>query len=884
MPIRVSALKKNLVRVGRTNTTGDVVAFVDLPMSNEKKRREVASRFEIQLVELTGAIDRVTGGGIDADGQPVPAALVYEFTPTPIPGASATIQVRGQYEPSSALRDVLPDEPDPVKQLHAAKAIDPAAYPVEHELLIIWKQTAKLAVLDIDYHGIPDDRKPDREDLLDVIHGLTPRPVWAHVSHGGGVKAYYTSADGLEAAELAAAAAYNYSRSDRSATYEIASVSRHPAFSRRQQSRLDPPPGLGFWFGSTPVELGEMGSWFARLASPDAIASWLADRGLNVGMRLAHSYCPIDPGYHSHGTPVFVGDHGIFCLSCRALGKSYAGRNRPGWIPWADLVGGDTRPSRVLQMAKGCVHWAHAEKVMAAETPVAATLREPIYRSVLKLVHGPDDPRIDMIFNTEPIVRISGKWMFLDGKQTPVRSSSMGLIKQLPGAWKTHRDPETREIVQAKIDMARAETLAHPEIDLSHYGYYDLTPVTGAPVWGVHLRYPSGMLVLPDTFYGRPPALVPRYRPAADRMDIEQAWQIVESVFPGINRKFCELLIACKGIAEGDIASPMIVVRGVSGAGKSTTAKIVAGWLGDHATDVLYRDDDTRFRQAVKAAVQQGTTVVVDEIFKHARAGKKTPRQAMDVALQLDSKTLRSHEMYIGATAILKRFLTLFTDISLPRAVIEDVQLARRLVLAELVTAVDWATPMAKFGLTDPSAFRWLSQWHADAADAIVSDVVDRLFSRPTTLPDVVSACGFQFMRDAADLIGESGLSLLELWDVMRVTPAVPMGASASLVKRYDPERGYRLVASADVDSPLRDAWDAVADATQGDGWTESRAAQERGWTAFLLKHGRLKPSAPAIHLDIASYKAAAVYLRFRAGPANQPTWTTGRPADWIVS
>src|SRR5262249_18030113 len=155
-------------------------------------------------------------------------------------------------------------------------------------------------------------------------------PVAFHTSHGRGLKLYFVETDDFKADELAAIAASALLNRDRRATADLVRTSRHPGYARPGY------PACGPVHYQTPGDdVTAARALFAdrKEIDPENRDEYLNDSGRQVGQSLPHEECPINP-CSSHGTPVFLGEHGIYCHKCTAAGQTHPGCGKPGFVPW----------------------------------------------------------------------------------------------------------------------------------------------------------------------------------------------------------------------------------------------------------------------------------------------------------------------------------------------------------------------------------------------------------------------------------------------------------------------------------------------------------------------------------------------------------------------
>src|SRR5262249_36766612 len=134
---------------------------------------------------------------------------------------------------------------------------------------------------------------------------------------------------------------------------------------------------------------------------------------------------------------------------------------------------------RVYRCAKGFCHWEHARVVLANDLRIPDAVARPAYSAALKILHGPDDPRVDACFSheTRNIVRCAGRWVSADLRATYDKMITRWLAT-LPATW----DAEGFAI-PSEVDRANQKK------DLE--AYPPITPGTGVKIHGQWLDYPD---------------------------------------------------------------------------------------------------------------------------------------------------------------------------------------------------------------------------------------------------------------------------------------------------------------------------------------------------------------------------------------------------------
>lgn len=809
-----------------------------------QKKLNAATGVPVATIAATAVMARDTPR---APGGPKPSHAI-PFEPPAAPGADAgpfTVLLRSKTQPAESAAEFT--APAPAEALYAALDCTTFAAP---DPLLQWDGKDRMCCLDIDYHALPFLARPSASWLEARAANIQPRPVAFHVSHGRGVKLYYAALPGFAAKELAAVAAVGWLQQDARASADLVGVSRHPCYPSSGHVAPDGTPSpAGAVYRQTPGDdLAPVAAWLQRSADPDAVGDWLDARGWACGKRLPHGECLIDPGDNSSGgEPVLIGESGVHCYRCAGKGLSL-GRT-PGFTPWASIVGG--APPRAVGMIRGAVHWTHARLVLRTDVPLPDAVLESAYTAAVKLCHGCDSPQAQAVAVAgRDLIRMDGRWVSPDGTTTYTQNLH-GMLNALPAVW----SPGERAVLPDRRDVFLQSG------DISHYGYHPVTPVHGVAIYGQHLDYPDGRVAFatPAPIF-RGGKFAPRYRSLNQRQNVEDAWTEIERTFPGVNRNYVYLLIALKGLAEGaSVQAPFAIVTGPSSAGKSSTVQLAASICGDRCTEPMYTADTVRLMQAVAGALDTGSFVVLNEIFKEAARAKLKPRAAVDPILTMTPSS-SAHRLYIGPRPLGRLPALVLTDIEIPAAVHADVQLARRLIWVPLEAKLDWTKTVGEAGFGDIGRYRLSSPEAAAACDAILSDVTDRFFHAPMTVAAVAKELGFGTLEETGDC-GQTRDSLRRFFKLVCDAPDL----AGSDADRY-PGPGWKAVGMGDT-SDLAELWAQIANGPQGDEWGESRIATGEDWSLLL-------GCGPRVHFDRLRYRNT-LYVRFRVGPKHAPEWAS---------
>lgn len=181
------------------------------------------------------------------------------------PSDTFTITLRGMEQPRSAGRSIV--AATPLQSFQAA--LDVRDWPAS-EPVLEWPSKVQLAILDIDYHSLPMDKRPAPHQLDALAMRICPQPALYWRSHGRGLHLLYSAGGGFTAEELAACAAVHVRSLDPTATIEILSRTRHPHYPRADHSEAGP-----IVQGSPAFEIGMLARWLGKSADDDTIDAWL---------------------------------------------------------------------------------------------------------------------------------------------------------------------------------------------------------------------------------------------------------------------------------------------------------------------------------------------------------------------------------------------------------------------------------------------------------------------------------------------------------------------------------------------------------------------------------------------------------------------------------
>jgi hypothetical protein len=586
------------------------------------------------------------------------------------------------------------------------------------------------------------------------------------------------------------------------------------------------------------------GLFFARQVDPAAVDEWLSAHGLERGHRYPHEYCPIDPHTGSHGDPVVVLDGGVFCFHCNSDGD--------GFRPWHQLLPA-TGTSVLEVLVKNLTHWTHAAVIIEQLLGLQGRLARLVYSSALKTFHGADDPRIGSVFMAgKDMIRQPGRWTSEDGAVTYPRNIN-AIISRLPAV---QFKIETAAGLVTNVNAEKVERLAKTQTDLTPYGYPPVMVIPGVRVYSHNIAIDSTFtLAVPAAEYRQRTDIAPRYVPTTQRMPLDEAWAVLEVVFPGLRRDYLQLCLAAAGCSEVSRGQPSFVLTtGPSGAAKSTTPRLASGILGVQPRAIAWTPSPERWHQALAEAADVTSLITCNEYLKLAMKAGLSAKQALDPFLELEVG-VAAHRLYVGPVPITKLPGLIVTDIRAPADITDDRQIGRRFVYVHLTSRVEWNSTCQAAGFGDAARLRFGGPHLVAAANAVLSHVIDTYFSWPQSLAQIAGQLGFPMLENAD--LGGGTQDLVDLFvAVCKAPPA--LGADAS---RWSGP-GWKVVTRGS-ETDLTRAWEKVCDS----GWISSRRCESEDWAHLLQAH-----VDGEIVSDIRSHGESRVGIRFRVGPVNLPT------------
>ena len=690
------------------------------------------------------------------------------------------------------------------------------------EPIITWNGCSAIAALDLD---AKEGYEWDHAKLL--LLDTVPTPAYSWVTKSGGLRLIYERS-GIFSAEHVAATALIALRQTPHKSLEVKSDTRHPSYAASDGSHCG-----SILRREQEFNPGHLRRWLSMYTVTDnEVAQYLEDKGMEPGGLYEHVFCPVDREYVSHGKPVTVNDNGIYCFSCNARGV-HGGSSKPGFFPFSFLCGSRTDNLLHKCMEAG-THWEHARFVVEAKLGLTGRYARLIYEAGV-LLCNPDTKRLHKIMTSGAnLIRMGDLWgsMWTNCNGERYSKDIKPILASLPVVCNGPKGQPDRALI-AELEQS---------FDHSKHGYPPITPIYGMRIIPPNPQELTAVIqpraLSDDSMIAFRGKYIPFWeRPAT-------YWEALELVFPGVNRNFLKLLIAARGIVEGAISMPpMLMVTGVTGAGKSLTVFLAASICGDVNTEIVWTNNTDRLRQAVMDA--PGQLCTLNEVMKEAKGAAS----AMDFLLNLtpDSK---SHRMYDGPTRMGRLPVMVLTDTEIAPAVKADAQLGRRLVHVNLTGAVDWEPSLKAAGVRHPSDYRISSEQAARLCNCIVSEVMDQFWPRDggidgaKSFHDIAKELGFNRLCES-DEARESKEALKRLFETVCAAPEANGEAFVS-------GRGWKIV-KRDMESAIRTAWLAVAE----DNFTSSRHCSAEDWRRLLGKQ-------EAVYFDLRSSGSNKIAIRFR--------------------
>lgn len=570
-----------------------------------------------------------------------------------------------------------------------------------------------LACLDLDFHDPEAVEKPNDDELDRLGYALSPAPVCWWRSQGSGLKAIYaaTPNDLFTAEELAVGAAAQLlttvSVLRGKGSIELATRTRHPGAEQKGKR-------CGPLVASIPNDNFDVLARFSRAEATDAeIAEIIESEGFELGARLDHSYCLIDPQHVSNGTPIHVGPEGLYCHSC--AGRLGHGMMSWGWIRKRHGYSNENEKSLapIRKAFEQMVHVEHVDYLFASLFPaLPENFRRILYRAQLKKTHGAD-ARVDLAFKPFFFVRGLDCWLHADTLLTVGKPLAAADVGVLPSCVRYNEDEGTFHPVQSSISVHTNNGRVP--------GWVPILPYQFEPIFFVNNEAAEN----PDRIRCFPKRRTTRdrvsYVPQKNRMPAERAEQLISEHFPGINIKYVKALIIAAGCAEsGTGAIPMLWATGPTEAAKTTTIRVVGEMYGESFQNLSGVKED-RLDQLFGEAMSKTRLLVFDDFAKVPADYQRL--HTFIIRLNRGGHTY--HAMYVGGTTPPMDNAVILTDWRIPAFFSQDPQFGRRVHLLRLENRI----PIGWDKLGRMAEDWWkTSPELTQAANALHSWIVDEYF------------------------------------------------------------------------------------------------------------------------------------------------------------
>lgn len=673
--------------------------------------------------------------------------------------------------------------------------------PVDEELFMVWDNDNALCAVDVDVEA--NTTGFDLDSLEMILARLTPIPHCSWITKSGGLRFLYLEQDGFSAKELCSLCILNLSNTILYKQIELKSETRLP---------VNPVK-----FTQQTISFDAIGSFLKQYSIEDSLVQeFLESNDLELGVRYGHEKCPVKPSKSGKNNPVVINDNGIFCFICQSNGV-IAGSSKPGFFPYSYLCGEDNE-TVFLTLIQNFVHFEHAKHILASLFKLDDIVIRNIYKACFKLMYK-TDPRTTLVFSEgKNIVRFNRYWVNHHGES--YQKEINRILQYLPSC----QEYINNELVVNQQKLVEFEQA----FDLSQYGYYELTPIFGQTIFYVHNE------VCKHNYY---PKIIQNHKLAKDNLlhywpkyqpgNIDQAWAVINSIFPGIEKNLVYLLIAAKGFSESAISlPPMIFINGPTSSAKTSTVEIASAICGDSNTNIVWTNNIDRIRQQIIEAKYQGSFVTFNEITKEASQRKIPNIQSMDFLLNLTPNST-SWKIYVGSIRLGQLPVFVWTDTEIPDEIQSDAQLSRRLVQVNLPKQVDWQQSAKDNSLAHFDELRLLSKDVAYACNTILSYVIDTYFSSPMSFEDVVIDLGYNYMNNS--IMAQNDKQLLkDFFD--EVCKQIDTDETD---QRRLGGRGWKKIDKR-IESTILNLWEMLNDETIGGRWITSRKCSSIDWSRII--------------------------------------------------
>lgn len=654
---------------------------------------------------------------------------------------------------------------------------------VDPDSILVWPkdQIAFLCAIDLDFHD-PTRQQPTERDWNVIERAFAPKPEFFWRTPRG-ARGLYVAGKGstFTAEELAVGAAANLSITPAvvrcGGTIEIKTDTRHPA-----SPRPNNPTFRSVVRRMCGDDRFEILARFGRAGLTESEIEAVLEAGdWEIGARLDHSCCPIDPGHDSAGQPVMVTEEGIFCFSCKGRGI------RNGFMPWAHLASrydvpvhtGEYGP--LLQAVKHYSPFSHVAYLFKALAPeIMPQYLRVLYRALVKSQHKEklEPMRLAAAMKPFHFVRGENEWLHADSLLAVGKNLAAADVNFLPTCC---CEVATEE--GASLEPVPCEVSIH--INNGRIpGYPPLQPHLFEPI-AFHHTKPENTDVVHVYPERKTTAERVSYLPPTKRMPLAQCEKVISDYFPGISMEYVEALIVAMGCAEsGRGMIPMLWATGTSEAAKTTTIRVVLEMYGEEYVNLTKCPED-RMAQLFGEALAKTRAVVFDDFAKDT----ETYKAYHQFLIQLSRTGHTYHHLNIGMRTLPVNSCVVLTDWRLPEFFTHDTQFARRVHLIRLKSRV----PQGWDKMSHFVEGWWRSdETLREAACSLHSWIVDEFFPEDDkeSFDSKMERLGIHRMeKDFSDADGREAIRDLVL-DLVAAVVNAPVAAENE--KRLG--RGYREI------------------------------------------------------------------------------------------
>lgn len=734
----------------------------------------------------------------------------------------------------------------------------------------------RLCILDVDFHVL--GLMPTLGEIAVLKSLLAPSPACIHDTSRG-FHAIFGPFGGIPANELAAAAAALLMTSPTIRSYrgtvEILTRSRHPKSTHN--GRTYGPIALRNQDDSMPVL-----QVFDRISCSDGERDEvLSVLGLRLGDRLPHSDCPMEPHHRSSAVaPVVVGEHGVFCWSCE-------GRTGNGFISWGALRRLNKLPTQATGettvMRDAIVHWtphAHVDRLFEALVPgLPSRWRKPLHQALLRRHHRKNefrtgaeiDAMVTAVMAPFPYVRnADSTWCHADTLLATSPRLGRAALSSCSAALRPTVDDEDNVVLKPDLNL-----VTRLETDGTVPGFFPIVPTVLSPIW--HIHHPSmrtGCFAVKPTASHRDPL---RYLASAERMPLEDARQLINQRFPGIDWNYLTLLHVARGWGEEGVCQlPMIWATGETSTGKTSHVWVECAMHDEIPENLVIPHDDID-GISDKVAAAQGRTgfIMLDDFCKNleGRMGLQRRNNITTFLLQYN-RAVNYHAMYVGEKVRTITTPLVMTDMRHPAELTQHDQIGRRVIMAQLHQPVSWD----KNGKASGFLGWWRDAEMRKAAETWHSWIVDTYFGEdPPSFVTVARQLGYALLRDVYGQTDDAGhretLIRQFVQAILRKPEASGVTAEAR-DQRADQlavtrARGPGWVIISDQPGPLEEAAAILCHSLN----YEFIAADglKKALEPYQTKLHQLMPFNDAVRVDIEGWRQTRVIVRVRAVHRTRP-------------